>query len=308
MRAAVLRILPLIEGLSQSVVLALVMVLMLLLGIVDFLTGFEISFAVFYVVPVALVAWFASQRAAFLTSIASAAIWQGANSLAGEQFAAVWIPLWNASTRLGFFLVIAFLIVRLRRSLAHERELARTDFLTGAANPRAFYEVAEMEINRARRYGRPFSIAYFDADNFKQVNDRLGHHVGSQLLVRAVDIMKQNSRTTDVVARIGGDEFAVLLPETGVQAARVALAKLRDKLLHEMRANNWSVTFSVGLLTCADPPRTVDEVIKIADGLMYRAKQTGKDAIVHEVLTAKLVSEPVPSVEHAPASPSAEPA
>jgi diguanylate cyclase (GGDEF)-like protein len=288
------RILAYLATRSQTFVVGVAVVLVLLLGTLDFLTGFEVSFAVFYVAPVALVAWYASTKAVLLMSIASAVTWQAANSLAGEQLSAVWIPIWNASTRLGFFLVIALLLAKLKESLAHERDLARTDFLTGAANPRAFYELGQLEINRARRYGRPFSIAYFDADNFKFVNDRLGHHIGSQLLVRAVEVMRQNSRTTDVVARIGGDEFAMLLPETGVEPARIALTKLRDKLLDEMRANDWPVTFSVGLLTCTDPPHTVDELIRIVDGLMYQAKQRGKNALVHEVLRAHLIKEPVP--------------
>lgn len=278
---------------SQRFVIGVALGLVVLLGVLDFLTGFEISFAVFYVAPVALVAWYTSRRAALLTSVASAAAWQAANSLAGEQFTHNWIPVWNAGTRLGFFVVIAVLVEKLRESLLQERELARTDFLTGAANPRSFYELAEMEIHRSRRYNRHFSIAYFDADNFKQVNDRLGHHTGSELLTKVVAVIKKNTRTTDVVARIGGDEFAVLFPETGVDAAQVAARKVREALLAEMAAHEWPVTFSVGLLTCADPPRTVDDMIKVADGLMYDAKQRGKDMIVHEVLKARLVREPV---------------
>ncbi|HZH29972.1 MAG TPA: GGDEF domain-containing protein [Pyrinomonadaceae bacterium] len=277
---------------SKSFILSCSFTLIVVLGVLDYFTGFELSFAVFYLFPVALVAWFASKRTAVVTSIASAVAWQAANQLAGEHFSNTLIPLWNAATRLGFFLIVALLLAKLRESLAHQSELARTDFLTGAANPRAFYELAQMEINRARRYGHTFTIAYFDADNFKTVNDRLGHHVGSQLLVRVVEVMKQSLRATDVVARIGGDEFAILLPETGAEQAQVAVQKLREKLSAQMRDSGWSVTFSVGLLTCADPPHTVDEMIKIADGLMYEVKGAGKNAIRHEVLKARMVTEP----------------
>jgi len=150
-----------------------------------------------------------------------------------------------------------------------------------------------MEINKARRYGHTFTLAYFDADNFKTVNDQLGHHVGSQLLVRVVEIMKQNLRVTDLIARIGGDEFAILLPETGAEQARMVVQKLCEKLSAEMRESGWLVTFSVGVLTCTDPPQTVDEMIKIADGLMYEVKKDSKDAIRYEILKARLVTEPV---------------
>lgn len=148
-------------------------------------------------------------------------------------------------------------------------------------------------ISRARRYGHPFSVAYFDADNFKTVNDQLGHHVGSQLLVRIVEVLEQNLRATDVAARIGGDEFAILLPETGAEQSWAVLQKLREKLSVEMRVNDCQVTFSMGLLTCVDAPHSVDEMIKIADGLMYEVKKGGKDAIRQEVLKARLVTEPV---------------
>jgi diguanylate cyclase (GGDEF)-like protein len=287
-------LLKFLETRSKSFILSCGFALILVLGVLDYFTGFELSFAVFYLFPVALVAWFASKRTAIVTSIASAATWQAANQLAGEHFSNPLISLWNTVTRLGFFLVVAILLAKLRESLTHQIDLARTDFLTGAANPRAFYELAQMEINRARRYGHTFTIAYFDADNFKTVNDQLGHHVGSQLLVKVVEVMKQNLRSTDVVARIGGDEFAILLPETEAEQAQTVVQKLREKLLTQMQESGWSVTFSVGLLSCADPPHTVDEMIKIADGLMYEVKRDGKNAIRHEVLKARLVTEPAP--------------
>jgi diguanylate cyclase (GGDEF)-like protein len=286
--------LKLLEKRNNSFVLICGFALILLLGIIDYFTGFELSFAVFYLLPVALVAWFASKKAAIITSIASAGTWHEANQLAGAHFATALIPLWNATTRLGFFLVVALLLTRLKESMAHERELARTDFLTGAANARSFYELAQTEINRARRYGRAFSVVYFDADDFKSVNDQMGHHVGSNLLVRVVEIVKKTLRSTDVVARVGGDEFAILLPETGAKQGRLVAQTLREKLSEEMRKSGWPVTFSIGLLTCSDPPHTVDEMIKIVDGLMYEVKKSGKDAIKHEVLKSQLVTESLP--------------
>ena len=287
-------VLGFLEERSRPFIVVAGVALVLLLGLIDYVTGFEVSFAVFYLLPVALVAWFGQKWAAVLISVSSAVAWQAANQLAGEVFSHPLIPVWNASTRMAFFLVVAALLGKLKESLLHERELARTDFLTGAANPRAFYEIAQLEIDRARRYRRPFTIAYFDADNFKFVNDRLGHHTGSQLLVRVVEVMKQNLRASDLVARMGGDEFVVLLPETGVEQAQPVLRKLRTKLAEAMQSAGWPVTFSVGLLTCVDAPRTVDEMIRTADGLMYEVKQGGRDAISHKVLRAELVTEPAP--------------
>lgn len=123
---------------------------------------------------------------------------------------------------------------------------------------------------------------YMDADNFKQVNDNLGHNVGSDLFVRVVDTIKQNLRSTDVVARLGGDEFAVLLTETNQEQARVITGKMREKLLTGMQKEKWAVTFSSGVPTCVKPPKTVDEVIKIVEGLMYEVKNNGKDSVKFE--------------------------
>ncbi len=252
------------------------------LGFINYSLGYEISFSVFYLIPVAMAAWFAERNSALVISFISAVTWIAANYFAGEHFSHPLIPIWNATTRLGFFLVVTVLLTKLKQSFLHESGLARTDFLTGAANPRAFYELAQMEINRSRRFNRNFSIMYLDADNFKQVNDTLGHNVGSDLLVRVVNMIQQNLRSTDVIARLGGDEFAVLLSETNQEQARIVTEKMRGKLLAEMQKEKWAVTFSIGVLTCVKPPKTVDKVIKIVDGLMYEVKNNGKNSIKFE--------------------------
>jgi diguanylate cyclase (GGDEF)-like protein len=270
-----------VEGRGRTFAMACGVAVVATFGVLDYFTGFEISFAFFYLIPVALVTWTAGLRAGVLFSFGCAVTWHAANSLAGETFSNPFVPYWNAATRLGFFLVVAYLLARLRESLGHERDMARTDFLTGAVNARAFYELAEMEINRLRRYGHPFTLAYMDADNFKAVNDRLGHSAGDRLLVSVVAVARRSLRSTDVVARLGGDEFAVLMPETDVGQGRAAAGKLRGRLLEEMRRHGWPVTFSVGVLTCTDPPRDVDELIGRADALMYEVKKAGKDALRH---------------------------
>ena len=226
-----------------------------------------------------MTAWFVQKNVALITSFASAFTWQFSNLLAGEHHSNLFVPLWNTSTRLIFFLIVTILIFKLKKSLAHEALLARTDFLTGAANPRAFYDIAQMEINRSCRYKRSFTLVYFDVDNFKSINDTLGHHVGSDLLVKIVDIIKQNLRVTDVIARVGGDEFAIMLPETDSAQTRSVVTKLRDKLQAEMDSEHWAVTFSIGVLTCSTLPKTIDEVIKFADQLMYEVKLNGKNSI-----------------------------
>ena len=110
-------------------------------------------------------------------------------------------------------------------------ELARTDFLTGASNARAFYDQAQMEMSRLQRSGQPLSIAYIDLDNFKKVNDTRGHNEGDRVLKTVVETLKQTLRGGDFIARLGGDEFAVLLPSTNDEQSRALMKRLHAILL-----------------------------------------------------------------------------
>jgi len=168
---------------------------------------------------------------------------------------------------------------RLKNLLAKEQELARIDPLTMVPNRRAFYEALDKERVRSLRYHRPFTIAYVDLDNFKKVNDSLGHAVGDELLVEVAMGVRSNLRDSDYVGRLGGDEFAILLPETDATAAQLVLRKLRLRLLEQMKAHSWQVTFSIGAATFLDPSDSLDVIIRMADETMYAIKAHGKDNV-----------------------------
>jgi diguanylate cyclase (GGDEF)-like protein len=168
---------------------------------------------------------------------------------------------------------------QLRLALDHEKSLSRVDFLTQVPNRRAFYEVVRLEAMRSRRYKRFLTLAYLDLDNFKQVNDQLGHEAGDEVLRSVAQTLRGNLRDTDSVSRLGGDEFALLLPETNQEQAGIVIAKLRAALRKEMQACPCPVTFSIGLATFAAPKQSVDEMIKVADGLMYSVKKNRKDSL-----------------------------
>jgi diguanylate cyclase (GGDEF)-like protein len=148
-------------------------------------------------------------------------------------------------------------------------------------NRRAFREQAVIEIERSRRFGRIFTIAYIDLDNFKLVNDEFGHEAGDGLLKDLVAAIRRNTRASDVLCRLGGDEFAVLLPETGGEAALVAFSRVRDAYLARMTELDYPVTMSVGLITYKDMPEGFDAMLNAADNLMYEAKKSGKNCIKH---------------------------
>lgn len=137
------------EHLSQPLLIALSYLSILLLGLCDYITGYEVSFAVFYLVPVSFIAWYGSFRAAMISSAISALTWTAANYLAGERLEHPAIYIWNTSTRLVFFYVVAILISRMKLSLETERVISRSDYLTKILNRRAFHEAAAMEMKRA---------------------------------------------------------------------------------------------------------------------------------------------------------------
>jgi len=253
-------------------------------GFADFSTGRELAFSLFYLIPIVLVTWFAGRNLGFALSAVSAMIWFAADALAGQGHPPIIILYWNAFVRLSFFAMVPFLIAALQ-ALEHEKELARIDDLTGAANRRHFFETAEIELDRSLRYKRPFTFVYFDIDNLKPVNDQWGHQMGDQLLIAVARRARLHLRRSDFLARLGGDEFIVIYPETGPEAARIAVSKLQHALLDEMQNHNWTVTFSFGVLTCLDAHLTIDELLKKADELMYSVKKSGKNGIAYGIFT-----------------------
>lgn len=260
--------------------------LVILLGVTDHMTGPDLSFLIFYLIPVFLVTWFVGRTAGVLISAISAVVWFSEDVLTRSTYAYPLIPYWNAAVKLAFFWVLTYLLTKLKEGLEREQALARRDELTGGANRRAFLESAGIELNRARRYRRPLTVAYLDIDDFKQVNDRLGHSAGDALLCSVVKTAQEHLRAIDLFARLGGDEFGLLLPETGYQAAQIVLRKIQKSLLIAVEKEGWPVTFSIGAVTWLSLPSTTDEVIRQADLLMYSVKSGGKNEIRHEQIDA----------------------
>jgi diguanylate cyclase (GGDEF)-like protein len=270
-----------LERRSSIFIFAAGILLVALLGVLDYLNGPDFSMLVFYAVPVFVAAWYSGRRAGLALCAASGIAWVVVAYATKEHFSTPAIAYWNASLRLGFMVVLAHIFAAFRISLAHERELARTDYLTGAFNGRSFGETAATEIARAHRHAHPFSVAYVDIDDFKQVNDRQGHSAGDRLLKTVADALSRNVRGVDTVARIGGDEFAVLMPETDSRAAHVVMRRMRRSLLEETGRAGWPVTVSVGVVTFDTPPDSVDDLMRAADDCMYSAKRGGKNALRH---------------------------
>ena len=281
-----MRLTEFLEKRSKAFLLTTGTLFVLLLGVLQLLSGPDVSFLFFYTVPVFLAAWFVGMRAGIFTCVASGVSWAVIGMLTSDHFSNPLVPYWNVLVRTAFMFLLAYLVAAIKKSLEHERELARTDYLTGAFNGRHFAELASAEIQRVRRHPHPFTVAFIDVDDFKHVNDRYGHSTGDGLLQTVADTIKSTLRSVDVAARIGGDEFAVLMPETDGAAAEVVVRRLRRNLLEAVGAKGWPVTFSIGAITWATPPDSVDEMLRAADELMYAAKSGGKNSFRHALSTA----------------------
>jgi diguanylate cyclase (GGDEF)-like protein len=234
------------KGLSAMGRSAVALACVAAISLLDYWTDPDLSFSLFYFGVLAFYAWNGAKTTeAVWAAIGIAFVWcvaewytRGASPPA--------ILLWNAGMRAVVLVALGIFVCRLRRALNSEQLLARTDFLTGALNARAFAELAQSEIARARRYQHVLAVAYLDLDDFKQINDRFGHSYGDEVLRIVVRAVRSHLRASDGLARVGGDEFVALLPETGAEQAEIVLGKIHSVVSESMRDHPCAVTFSIG--------------------------------------------------------------
>ncbi len=258
--------------------------LVLAIGGLDSITSYDISVSALYLLPIILIAWFEGGLPAAIISIFSAITWALSDLASGHVYSHITVPLWNAAMVLGMFLIVAYSITAIKKLLRKEREHAHTDDLTGVANIRFFYEQARDEISKSAIDKRPLTFAYIDIDNLRNVNDTLGHIAGDYLLHEAAQVMRSTLRPTDIISRLGGSKFAILMPETENENATVIIYKVQEHLLDMVKHNRWPVTFSAGIVTCDNPICTIDELIKKAEDLMNASKKTGNIIATYEKL------------------------
>ena len=251
---------------------------------VDLLTGVEYRVFPLYFMPLSVAAWYLGRLGALTAAALCALSWVGSNYLAGLRFSTATVWGVNFLMQATSFVVVGMLIATVRKALALSAQLSRTDWLTTLSNSRAFYEEAHQTLALARRYRHEVTLAYIDLDNFKAVNDSVGHHAGDDVLRRTADVIRQCLRTGDMAARLGGDEFAVLLPETGPEVAGALLETLRSRLAETFDDGPGPVTASVGAVSFVSPPGDVDELVRQADAAMYAAKGAGGNRVGLQVV------------------------
>lgn len=268
-----------LERLSKRWLTVIAIGFVIIVGFVDYFTGSELSISLFYLTPVTIAAWAINRKAGLFFSVLSAITWLITNLLSGQEFPNLLVGVWNTLIRFGFFAIVTILLAELHHALEEERLLANTDPLTGALNRRSFNEIAEKKMIVSEVNGRPYTMVYIDLDNFKTVNDQLGHAIGDLALKVVVDSIQAQIRSTDFLARLGGDEFALLLTEIDQDQARPIVERIQLSMLESMKSNQWDITFSIGVLTVLSMPESADKLVSLTDALMYEVKGKGKNAV-----------------------------
>jgi diguanylate cyclase (GGDEF)-like protein/PAS domain S-box-containing protein len=183
-----------------------------------------------------------------------------------------------------FYLVCIGTDITERRALEQElKHQATVDSLTGLSNRRHFLELAEQELARARRYDKLLSVLMLDLDEFKAINDTHGHQTGDNVLHKVGEVCRKTLREVDIVGRIGGEEFAILLPEIDAKHAMEVAERLRQAITHAVipleQGGELNFTASIGITTLTATETTFDKLLNLADKALYEAKHTGRNRV-----------------------------
>jgi diguanylate cyclase (GGDEF)-like protein len=214
--------------------------------------------------------------------IAACYVWLGGPA----PGAPVMMYIASLAAQLAPMILVAYITTMLssdiRRALIHIKALSETDELTGVLNMRAFAAIADRVTRQAARYNHPYTVLMIDSDSLKIVNDRYGHPAGNRLLQMIVQCIQAQLRATDVVARYGGDEFIVLLPETTAGGAEKLAMRIRQRVeaaVLSTREKPVTTTVSVGVASYPDHGNEVEQVMERADQALYASKTAGKNKV-----------------------------
>lgn len=251
----------------------------LAIGATDYASGVELRVFPLYYAPISFIAWHQGRTGAVIASILCGVLWLASNILAGLQYSHEGIWVGNVVVQAVSFAVVGLLIARLREALSREREIGRTDGLTGLLNIRAFHEEGRKLLAQCRRKREPVAVAYLDLDRFKDINDREGHDAGDVVLRRVADLLRTSTRPGDLVTRLGGDEFALLVAGAGPQEFTALLERLRAGLSGLTSPAGSPLSGSIGALAFSSAPDDLEAMLKSADTRMYDAKTAGRNRV-----------------------------
>ena len=273
----------LLSKLSCAHILSIALACVAIVGIPDYLFGFEISLSIFYLWPVGLATWYAGIYSGVAIAMISAVAGVAADVSEGHFAFHPAIMTWNGLLHLAFMLVVVYLLNKLHAHIENEKQLARLDPVTGIFNRRAFHEHLQHHLDLAEREANSIALAYVDLDDFKQVNDLSGHEEGDRVLRLVASTLTESIRRTDVVARLGGDEFALLIVDADQNKAERVITKIRLPLAQVFAHEQTAITCSIGCAIFQGTLPDVRSALGLADALMYQVKSQGKNAVAFKV-------------------------
>ena len=233
----------------------------------------------FYLWLVLFAGYFFPRRTAGVAILATAAAATFVVVVGGLDISVgTWFVMVSAFCLAGF--VVSFLRERLTRLLSILARAARIDPLTSVLNRGGFEERFAQEVERARRAGDSLTLLVADIDRFKQINDRFGHTVGDRVLQRVAEALSESTRASDVVARLGGEEFGILLPEACAEEGMEIAERIRHETARIAPHELQRVTVSIGVATFPDDGLCGESLFKVADAAVYAAKDRGRDRVV----------------------------
>ncbi len=241
------------------------------------LVGFTSAFLPLYILPI----WISTRLGGRRIGIVLVSMTTASNAMADY-----WTAHQTASPTLWLDSLIRFisfgslmlLFAYLEESLSHYRTHARQDPLTGLWNRRALGELALPALNRARRREEAFTVAVLDCDNFKALNDTHGHHAGDRALQLLAEVLERTLRSTDLIARTGGDEFVVVLRNSQRSEVEAVFERIDNSFTDAVRKKGWRSSLSMGFATLKPEHQTLDDLIQEADDQMYRHKVLQKQS------------------------------
>ncbi len=273
------------SSLAKGIILVSVAALTLAMLTLRLAVEADLAVSLTLLLPIVLIAWYLGLAWGLATTCFVALSWLAADLVGVTPRVPDWVVYVNAIVRAGVFGLAALLVAALHQAYRHQRQLATIDPLTGLNNRLGFMAVAETERQRAARFGHPLTLAYLDLDDFKAVNDRLGHEAGDAVLRLVGSFLRQRLRRIDSAARLGGDEFVVLLPQTGEQAGLLAASDIHSGIAAALKKDGFAVGLSAGVATFLQAPHSVDDMLQTADRLMYEAKRESKGRLRHAAVS-----------------------
>lgn len=252
-------------------------------GLADYITGGKLQLEAFYLVPVGLATLYLGRWPGIAIVILSAvSVLSGdiAMNLSNLNL----VVAWNFIENLLVFSAFTVVLTVLNMQIEKQNSLVREDPLTGIGNRKLFMEMAEQEMNRLRRYKRPFTAAFVNVINLGEVNQQLGNEEGDFLLVYVAKTIRNTIRTSDIAARLGNNEFAILFPETGADASTPLIEKIKKMLseISENQKNSYEIVFSAACVTFLEAPASVNDIfVKMTELMIGRGAQE-KNSVAYD--------------------------